>query len=94
MVKHDWIQEVLNTYATDSRAQDLLRQLAIQSPNATCYTLDNGLIRYKSKIWIGNNSALQTKLLVAFHSSAIGGHSGTKATYYRLKNHFAWKGMK
>jgi hypothetical protein len=36
---------------------------------------------------------LQTKLIVAFHSSAIGGHPGTKATYQRLKNHFAWKGM-
>jgi len=79
MVKQDWIHVVLNTYATDSRAQ-VFRQLAIQSPNATGYTLDNGPITYKSKIWIGNNSALQTKLLAAFHSSAIGGHSGTKAT--------------
>ena len=50
MVKQDWIHVVLNTYATDSRAQDLLSQLAIQSPNAAGYTLDNGLIRYKSKI--------------------------------------------
>lgn len=29
-----------------------------------------------------------------FHSSALGGYSGTKVTYQRLKNHFAWKGMK
>lgn len=28
------------------------------------------------------------------HSSAIGGHSGTNATYHRLKNLFSWKGMK
>jgi hypothetical protein len=45
-------------------------------------------------IWIGNNSALQTKLIAAFHSSVIGGHSGRTATYQRLKKLFFWKGMK
>jgi hypothetical protein len=29
-----------------------------------------------------------------FHSSALEGHSGTKVTYQRLKNHFAWKEIK
>jgi hypothetical protein len=28
------------------------------------------------------------------HSTVIGGHSGTKATYQRLKHLFQWKGMK
>lgn len=71
-----------------------MKQLAVQSPNSAGYSLDNGLIRYKSKIWIGNNSAVQTKIISAFHDSALGGHSGTRATYQRLKNHFAWKGIK
>jgi hypothetical protein len=43
---------------------------------------------------VGNNSALQTKLISAFHASAIGGHSGIEATYQRLKHLFAWVGMK
>jgi hypothetical protein len=93
-VQPAWVQEVLNTYATDPQAQQLLQQLAISSPNTAGYSLDNGLIRYKGNVWIGNNSALQTKLIVACHSSALGAHSGTQATYYRLKKHFAWKGMK
>jgi hypothetical protein len=70
MVKPDWLQEVVNSYTTDVRAQQLLQQLAITSPNQAGYSLDNGLI------------------------SAIGGHSGSKVTYQRLRNHFAWKGMK
>ena len=94
MVRPDWLQEVLHSYATDPRAQKLLTQLAIQSPDMAGYSLDNGIIRYKNKLWIAQNSALQTKIIAAFHSSAIGGHSGTKATYQRLKTHFAWKGMK
>jgi hypothetical protein len=72
MVKPDWMQEVLHSYATDPRAQKLLSQLAITSPNIAGYSLDNGIIRYKNKLWIAQNSALQTKLIVAFHSSAIG----------------------
>jgi hypothetical protein len=56
--------------------------------------LDKGLIRKDNLIWIGNNSALKTKIIVAFHSSAIGEHSGVNATYHRLKKLFLWKGLK
>ena len=94
MVKPDWIQEVLNSYATDSKAQQLLSQLAITSSNSAGYSFTDGIIRYKSQIWIGHNLALQTKLVASFHSSSIGGHCGIKATYHRLKSQFAWKGMK
>jgi hypothetical protein len=94
IVRPDWVQEVLNSYTTGPRAQELLQELAIHSPNTAVYSLENGLIRHNSKLWIGNNTALQTKLVATFHSSALGGHSSTKATYQRLKNHFSWKGMK
>jgi hypothetical protein len=89
-----WMQEVLNSYSTDSQAQQLLSQLAITSPDEHGYTLYKGLIKYKGKVWIAANSALQTKLISAMHSSAIGGHSGTKATYQRIKKLFYWKGIK
>lgn len=35
-----------------------------------------------------------TKLISDFHSSAVGGHSGVRATYHRLNALFSWKGMK
>lgn len=89
-----WIQEVLNSYATDQHAQDLFKQLAVTSPDDQGFSLNKGLIWFKGNVWIGDNSALQTKLIVACHSSALGGHSGQTATYLRLKRHFAWKGMK
>ncbi|RLN03399.1 uncharacterized protein C2845_PM13G02930 [Panicum miliaceum] len=89
-----WIQEVLNSYTTDPKAQVLLAQLAIKSPDGHGFELHQGLIWCKGKIWIANNSALQTRLLAAFHASPIGGHSGTKATYHKLKHLFCWKGLK
>lgn len=43
---------------------------------------------------IGNDSIVQLQLLTSFHCSAWGGHSGFPVTYRRLKQHFAWRGMK
>ena len=89
-----WIQELLNSYATDAAAQQLLTELAVHSPNNQGFTLDRGLIRFKGKLWVANNSAMQTKIIAAFHSSAIGGHSGVQATYHRIKRLFHWRGLK
>jgi hypothetical protein len=93
-VQPAWLQEVLNSYLTDADAQRRLTELAIASPDAQGYELKDGLIRLRGRVWIGSNSALQTKLITAFHSSAIGGHSGADATYQRLKRLFAWTGLK
>lgn len=81
-----WIQEMLNSYATDPKAGKLLEHLAIQSPNEQGFSLEEGIIKHQGKLWVASNSALQTKLIDAFHSSP--------ATYYRLKKLFHWKGMK
>ena len=56
-----WIKEVLNSYATDPRAQSILTRLAVHSPDDEGYSLEQGLIKYHSKVWIASNSALQHK---------------------------------
>lgn len=94
VVQPVWVQEILNSYAVDSSAQQLLCKLAVSSPNAKGFSLSNGLIKKAGKIWVGANSALQTKLIAAFHAFAIGGHSGVLVTYQRVKKRFAWVGLK
>lgn len=89
-----WAQEVINSYVTDTRAQELLTQLAIVSPDKKGHELHDGLIRYKGRLWIGNNSALQTKLIHAMHGTAVGGHSGVRATYQRVCKQYYWPGIK
>ena len=93
-VQPTWLQEVLNSYVIDPEAQQRLAELAIASPDTQGYELQQGLIRLHGRVWLGANSALQTKLISAFHASTVGGHSGIQATYQRLKRLFAWKGMK
>jgi hypothetical protein len=89
-----WIQEVINSYQSDSAATTLLQELAVVSPNPHRYSLTDGLTRFKNKIWVGNNSALHTNLIAAFHTFVLGGHSGIKATYQRVKKMFSWGGLK
>ena len=72
VVQPVWIQEVLNSYVVDSQAQLLLIELAISSPNGQGFTLSQGLIRKNGRVWIGANSAIQTKIISAFRDSAVG----------------------
>lgn len=76
-----WVQEVANSYATDTHAQELLSRLAIQSPDDVRFELHQGLIRKQNRLWIGNNAALRTKLISALHDRAVCGHSSTTSTY-------------
>jgi len=93
-VQPQWIQEVTNSYVTDKEAQDLLARLTLVSPDIHGFSLDNGVIRQHGKIWVGHNSAVQTRIIAAMHASPVGGHSGQKATFPRVSNMFAWKGLK
>lgn len=64
------------------------------SPNAAGFELTNGIIKFKGRVWVGNNTLAQNHILQALHDSAIGGHSGFPATYHRVKQLFAWPKMK
>jgi transposase InsO family protein len=86
--KPTWLEEVAKGYLHDAKSAKLLAQLS------TPYKLKDGLIRYKGRIWLGYNSALQNKIFGALHDSFIGGHSGFPVTYRRIKTLFAWPGMK
>jgi hypothetical protein len=89
-----WFQEVINSYADDPAAQVLLQQLALSDNAYEGYTLSEGVIHWQGKNWIGANAALKTRLISAFHASAVGGHSGIQATFQRVKKLFAWQGQK
>ncbi|KAG8083445.1 hypothetical protein GUJ93_ZPchr0015g6658 [Zizania palustris] len=94
IVQPVWLQEVLNSYASDAEAQVLLQELAVSGTNEKGFMLSDGVIWFKGKIWIGANSALQTKIIAAFHASAIGGHSRVQVTYQRVRKLFHWSGLK
>jgi hypothetical protein len=93
-VKPLWIQEVLNSYVTDEEAQRLLAELVLHSPNEQGFSVQLGVIKKGSQIWVAQNPALRTKIIDALHDSIVGGHSFCLATYQRVKRLFWWKGLK
>ena len=74
-----WLDEVQHGYRADPCAQKLLAQLATQPEQKMGqFTLVDGIL----------------KILLALHTSALGGHSGYNVTYRRVRSLFAWPGMK
>lgn len=89
-----WIEEVLKTYEQDITCIQLIEKLSVAPTSVTNYTLMNGILRFKARIVIGDNGNMKAQLLQSFHQSALGGHSGERATYHRIKLIFSWPRMK
>jgi hypothetical protein len=63
--------------------------LSPQAPNSN-YTVKDQLLYWKDKLAIPPSSPLIQKLLQEFHSSSIGGHSGTTRTLARISRADQW----
>lgn len=88
-----WMEQVQDSYTDDPKCLELLTKLSIDPQAVPNYTLQNGILRFKGKIVIGTPTQLQTDLITSFHKSALGGHSGERATTKRLQLIFYWPRM-
>jgi len=89
-----WLEEVVLGYQSDSMASDLITKLSVKADVVPHFTLVHGVLRYKNRIWLGTNVSLQHKVIAVLHSSPLGGHSGIPVTLRKLKQFFAWPGLK
>lgn len=70
-------------------------QACIADPTITHpYQWTGELLLRKGKIVIGQDPDLRKDILLHYHDSAVGGHSGTQATYKRINQTMYWKGLK
>jgi hypothetical protein len=72
----------------------MISALSVDPTSVPNFSWQDGVLRYKNRIWLGNNVDLQQTVLQAVHSAAIGGHLGFPMTYRKMKQLLAWKGMK
>ena len=54
-VTHSWLEEVIVSYQSDPDALELLRQLAARPDSRPPFTLVQGVIRYKNRVWLRAN---------------------------------------
>jgi hypothetical protein len=93
-VEPTWIQVLMDGYDEDPEAKKLWAELSLSVTNDQGYSLEQGIIRFHVRIWVGNNITTQQHIIQDLHASGIGGHSGVLDTYQRIKRMFARTKMK
>lgn len=83
-----WLQKVTDGYTAHPETKELLSALSLQSPLGH-FSLKDGLIRFKNRVWVAHNVEAQNSIIQALHASPVGGHSGIYPTYIKIKNLFA-----
>lgn len=89
-----WLDDIVASYNSNPQAHRLLEQLAVREDPKGRFTFQQGILRFRGRIWLGGTTALQQQIIRAFHDSAMGGHSGFPVTYRRVRRLFAWPKMK
>lgn len=89
-----WLETIVEAYQEDPFSQQLLAELSLTGSNEKGYSLVDGVIRHQGRIWLGNHKKAHQAVLQALHASGLGGHSGTTATYHKVKVLFSWSHMK
>jgi hypothetical protein len=89
-----WLEKLQQGYDDDEETKKLITAVTLDPDSHKNYTLTSGILRFKGRVWVGNNALAQQNILQALHSSGIGGHSGIQGTYHRVKQLFAWPALK
>jgi hypothetical protein len=84
-----WLDDIQSGYMNDPKSRDLLSKLYIDPSALNHFALQDGLIRYKGRMWLGPDVHLKRRVLSALHCLPIGGHSGVPVTYSCVKKLFA-----
>lgn len=92
-VSMDLMQQIRDSWITDSQVQKLISELQQNSQSHPHYSWHIDTLRRKGKLVIGNDNAIKQFILQWLHDSATGGHSGRDHTAARVKARFYWKGM-
>ena len=67
--------------------------MAVEDYAPASFTLHNGLLFYKGRIFLSHSSPLKPLVLQHVHNSPCGGHFGYLKTLHRVRHDFFWKGM-
>ena len=67
-----WLQKLTESYSEYPEDKELLKELAVNTNNEKGYSLQDGVIKYKGRIWVGHNVLAQQHILQALHASCRG----------------------
>jgi hypothetical protein len=89
-----WVTDLKSSYQSNQQALDLLNALQTGVASPKGFSLQQGLLLYKGRIWLIKGSTFQQQLLEFIHSNPATGQSEYHRTLHRAKANFFWKGMR
>lgn len=81
-------------HSTDPEQQELSKRILSKPHQLKDYSVVNGLIKFKDRIFLKSSSFLIPQILKECHGFAIGGHSGILRTLKRISTVFWWPKMR
>lgn len=90
-----WLEIVVEGYAKDDFSKQLLTELSLTGSNDKEFSLVDGVIKYRGRIWLGTHTEAHRAVLLALHSNGLGGHSGINdylsqgEVYFHMAQHEA-----
>ncbi|CAM8954476.1 unnamed protein product [Rhodiola kirilowii] len=85
------LRALRSAYQDDAANQQLLQSILTDPTDHKDYLVRDGLILYKGKLLVPDNSALRELILFEYHDTPVGGHPGIARTLSRVSANFTWK---
>jgi hypothetical protein len=86
----EWKSHMLVEYSKNKFACEIMDGKIL---DGRFHILDD-LIYYKGSIYVVPESKFKERVLRAFHDSPLAGHQGFLKFYRKIRERFAWKGLK
>jgi hypothetical protein len=90
----EFIDKLKEQLLKDDDFQQFVNKVLEKSDEYQHFQVLNGLLFFKGKLFLPNNSPFKQVLLEEFHASLMGGHNGIHRTFGRLQENVFWFGMR
>ncbi|MCI02057.1 transposon TF2-1 polyprotein, partial [Trifolium medium] len=91
--KSKFLQELQAAVHQDAELQQIITGCQ-HKEEYKLYSVKEGLLLWKDKLVVPNNTDIIKQILTEFHTSHIGGHAGITRTIARIQAQFHWKNMR
>ncbi|KAJ0575909.1 putative nucleotidyltransferase, Ribonuclease H [Helianthus annuus] len=89
-----WLNEIKQYFTDNPIGVELIKAIETDPLAFPHHLYKDGLVYVSGKILVPPIGNVRERLLQEFHSSPVGGHAGTTATFKRLSTSFSWLGLK
>ena len=71
-----------------------MTQLVLSNSPQGPFSLIDDILKYKSRLYVGNNGDTRNQIIKTLHSQPVGGYFGQRTTLKSVKVLFYWLDMK